>query len=247
MGKYLIHGFRVLSLSIMLGRGVLCANVPIVPDVVTVSLGATWSSVAHQETITLLPTVLNTYVEPRQTDTLFEGEVFVGYQQVLEKNNLAWQLGLTYLRATSAKISGTVWQLGLPQFENQVYTYKINHQHVAVKAKLLQSPEKPVQLYVSGSIGVGFNDAHGFNNLPLIETVVASPNFTDKTMSALSYTLSAGLQKSLSQHWLLGAEYQFVDWGRSELGPASGQTINTGIRMQHLYTNGLQIVLTHLT
>ena len=131
------------------------------PQVVTLNLGPTWSRNAQKQSIYLLPEILNTYVEPGQTDTLFEGELFVGWQGLLDAPTASWQLGLAYFRTTSIKLRGTVWQLGEPQFDNQVYSYKINHQHVAVKGKLLQSPEKPIQLYVSGSLGVGFNNAHG--------------------------------------------------------------------------------------
>ncbi|HAT9492397.1 TPA: porin family protein, partial [Legionella pneumophila subsp. pneumophila] len=38
----------------------------------------------------------------------------------------------------------------------------------------------------------------------------------------------------------------FADWGKSELGRASGQTLNEGLKLNHLYTNGVVLNLTYV-
>ncbi|HAT8718368.1 TPA: porin family protein, partial [Legionella pneumophila] len=63
---------------------------------------------------------------------------------------------------------------------------------------------------------------------------------------AFTYTLGAGVQKSISEHWQLGVGYEFADWGKSELGRASGQTLNEGLKLNHLYTNGVVLNLTYV-
>ena len=71
------------------------------------------------------------------------------------------------------------------------------------------------------------------------------PNFTSNTTTAFTYTLGAGVQRHLNQHLQAGVGYEFADWGRSQLSRASGQTLNTGLSLSHLYTNGFLFNLTY--
>lgn len=65
-------------------------------------------------------------------------------------------------------------------------------------------------------------------------------------VTAFVYTLSAGIQKALNSRWQVGAGYEFADWGQSQLGRASGQTLNSGLSLKHLYTNGILFNLTYV-
>lgn len=100
--------------------------------------------------------------------------------------------------------------------------------------------------WVSASLGVGFNDAHDFQNTPLISEAVTMPNFASNTKTSFSYTLGVGIQKTLSPHWQVGMGYEFADWGQSQLNRASSQTLNSGLSLNHLYTNGVLFNLTYL-
>ncbi|HHX3357169.1 TPA: outer membrane protein, partial [Legionella anisa] len=95
-------------------------------------------------------------------------------------------------------------------------------------------------------VGVGFNRAHDFTNTPLIFEALPNPDFADHTKTAFTYTLGAGVQKALNDHWQIGAGYEFADWGKSELGRAFGQTMNSGLALNHLYTNGVLFNLTYV-
>jgi opacity protein-like surface antigen len=99
---------------------------------------------------------------------------------------------------------------------------------------------------VSASLGIGFNNAHDFQNTPLISQAVTMPNFASNTDTSFTYTLGVGLQKALNSHWQVGAGYEFADWGQSQLSSASGQTLNSGLSLNHLYTNGVLFNLTYL-
>ena len=99
--------------------------------------------------------------------------------------------------------------------------------------------------WISGSLGVGFNSAHGFQNTPLIYEAIVNPNFASHTQIAFTYTVGAGLQKALKQHWQVGVGYEFADWGQSRLGRAAEQTLNNGLELNHLYTNGILFNLTY--
>lgn len=92
---------------------------------------------------------------------------------------------------------------------------------------------------------VGFNQAHGFTNTPLNFHAVVNPNFEPRTEVALTYTLGVGMQKPLNKNWQVGIGYEFSDWGKSQLGRANGQTLNSGLKLAHLYTHGLLFNLTY--
>jgi hypothetical protein len=44
----------------------------------------------------------------------------------------------------------------------------------------------------------------------------------------------------------IGDGYEFADWGQSQLGRASGQTLSPGLSLNHLYTHGVLFNLTNL-
>ncbi|HFK5879090.1 TPA: outer membrane protein, partial [Legionella pneumophila] len=146
----------------------------------------------------------------------------------------------------NAKLQGVIWDDADPEFNNHSYQYKIRNSRIAVKGKLLLDKGYWLMPWVSASLGVGFNRAHDFTNTPLIFEALPNPNFTNHTKTAFTYTLGAGVQKSISEHWQLGVGYEFADWGKSELGRASGQTLNEGLKLNHLYTNGVVLNLTYV-
>ena len=139
-----------------------------------------------------------------------------------------------------------IWDDADPQFDNYSYQYKVRNTRVAVKGKLLLDKGYWLMPWVSASVGVGFNRAHKFTNTPLIFEAVPNANFTAHTKTALTYTLSAGFQKNLNNHWQIGASYEFADWGKNNLNPAAGQTLNIGLKLNHHYTNGVLFNLTYL-
>jgi hypothetical protein len=50
----------------------------------------------------------------------------------------------------------------------------------------------------------------------------------------------------VNANWQIGIAYEFADWGKSELGRAAGQTLNSGLKIEHLYTQGVLVNLTYL-
>lgn len=99
--------------------------------------------------------------------TLFLMAKFLGIQKTLSQT-LQGQLGVAVGFTNNTSLNGSIWDDADPEFDNFIYSYKLQHTHVAVKAKLLAELGLVAMPWVSGSIGVGFNDAHGFNNTPII-------------------------------------------------------------------------------
>jgi opacity protein-like surface antigen len=211
----------------------------------TLSAGPVWGRGGVGQTFYLAPEIEKTYVASRPTNTLFDGEVFIGRQKRLAQT-MQGQLGLAVAATSNAKFLGDIWDDADPQFDNHIYRYNVQHTHVALKGKLLLSRSDWLTPWISGSVGVGFNRAHAFTNTPIIYEALPNPNFTNHTQTAFTYTVGAGVEKAIKAHWQVGVGYEFADWGKSTLGRADGQTLNSGLRLNHFYTNGVLFNLTYL-
>ncbi len=243
----------ILALSASLATGNALAGTmgPVVQEpawswVGTISAGPVWENGGKTQTFYLAPEIEKTYAADKSTHTIFDGEVFVGLQKRLSQTVLG-QLGLAVGATSNANLSGMIWDDADPEFDNYTYAYKIQHTHIAAKAKLLADMGYWFIPWVSGSIGVGFNNAHSFDNTPTIFEALPNPNFASHTETAFTYTVGAGVQKALNNHWQVGVGYEFADWGKSNLGRAAGQTQNSGLSLNHLYTNGVLFNLTYLS
>lgn len=209
------------------------------------SAGPVWEDAGMTQAFYLEPGIEKAYVANRSTHALFDGEVFLGKQKGLPQS-LQGQIGLAVGFTSNASLRGEIWDDADPAFDNYTYRYKIQHTHIAVKGKLLADADLWLTPWISGSLGVGFNDAHGFQSTPTIFEALPTPDFSSHIQTAFTYTVGAGLQKILNLHWQVGAGYEFADWGKSRLGRTAGQTLNSGLSLNHLYTNGILFNLTYL-
>lgn len=212
--------------------------------VAALSAGPVWGHGGSTQTFYLTPEIEKSYVANQSTHTLFDGEVFLGVQKTLSQT-LKGQLGLAVAATNNVNLSGVIWDDADPQFDNHTYNYKIQHAHLSVKGKLLADAGFWFIPWVSGSIGLGFNGAHEFHNTPTIFEALPNPDFASHTQTTLTYTVGAGVQKALNEHWQVGVGYEFADWGRSQLSRAAEQTLNTGLSLTHVYTQGILFNLTY--
>jgi len=206
--------------------------------IATLSLGPVWESAGNTQTYYLAPNIEKTYAANHASNALIEGEIFLGIQKPL-REKLEGQIGLAVATTGNAFLSGNIWDDAQQEFNNYNYSYDVKHTHIAVKGKLLSDRGYVVTPWISGSLGVGFNQAYDYSNTPTISEAVVMPNFTNNTTTAFTYTVGVGVQRNLNKHWQVGIGYEFADWGKSNLNRASGQTLNSGLSLAHLYTNGL--------
>jgi opacity protein-like surface antigen len=209
------------------------------------SAGPVWSRGGETQTFYLAPEIEKTYLARKSSNALASGELFVGLQRALS-SQWSGQLGLALATTGNAKIQGVIWDDADPEFDNHSYQYNVQNTRVAVKGKLLLDKGYWLIPWVSASAGIGFNRADDFTNTPLIFEALPNADFSSHTKTAFTYTLSAGVQKTLNTNWQIGVGYEFADWGKSELGRAFGQTLNSGLALNHLYTNGLLLNLTYV-
>lgn len=245
-----IQKIVIALLGTFLISGVMAGTMgPVVPEwtkVATLSVGPAWQSAGRTQTFFLTPEIEKTYTNNKHKRTLVSGELFLGWRHLLG-NGFTGEGGLAFMAAANARLSGEIWDDADPVFNNFIYSYRINHTHVALKGKLLATQGYFLTPYISGSIGVGFNRASNFSNTPTIFEALPNPDFASKTKTALSYTLGIGVQHAISEQWHAGIGYEFANWGKTELGRAVGQTLGTGPTLNHLYTNGLMFSLSYLS
>lgn len=214
------------------------------PWVAALSIGPIWEKSGQTQTISLAPEVEKTYTTDDALNTLAEGSFFIGLQKPLQKQ-LQSQLGLAVGITSQAKMSGHIWDDADPQFDNHTYNYQIEHTHLLLQGKILVEGYAIIP-WLSGGAGIGFNKAQSFQNTPTLFEALPNNNFTSNTTTTFTYTISAGIQKSLSKNWQIGIGYEFADWGDSQLGRAPEQVLNGGLGLNHLYTNGLLFNLTYI-
>ena len=198
--------------------------------VATLSLGPVWESAGNTQTFYLAPNIEKTYAANHASHALVDGEFFLGIQKSI-REKLEGQIGLAVATTGNASLSGNIWDDADALFNNYTYHYQVRHTHLALKGKLLADRGYSVTPWVSGSLGVGFNQAHDFSNTPTISEAVVMSNFASNTTTAFTYNLGAGVQRHLNQHWQVGIGYEFADWGRSQLNRASGQSLNSGLSL----------------
>lgn len=242
--KCLLALLSSLSSYSAFSDGILVNPVPVYPVVFTLSGGAAWPTDIKSQTFYLAPGIEKTF-RSNQVNAIEQGEFFIGMQRQLTQI-LRGQLGVAGAMTYNAKLSGDIWDDADPLFNNHLYHYRIDHTHAAIKGKLLADMGYIIIPWIDGSLGVGFNYAHGYRSRPKIFPAVQLPPFTNNTETAFTYTIGAGFQGVLSKHWQLGIGYQFADWGKNNLGRAIGQTMNTGLSMDHLYTNGVMVNVTYV-
>ncbi|WP_133128850.1 outer membrane protein [Legionella nagasakiensis] len=214
--------------------------------IIGLSVAPSWANGGETQTFFLQPDIEKTYTANKDSSSFATGELFLGLQKNLNSNFIG-QFGLAINATGNAGLSGDIWEDANPDFNNFTYNYKINHVGVAFKGRIIGFAERFLQPYISGSLGVGFNRAHDFFITPKIFEEVPAPNFRDNTKATFSYTLGAGIQKSLSPHWQAGIGYEFADWGRNNLARAPYQSLNEGLKLSHLHVQQLQFTIIYVT
>ena len=240
----------IITASVLTGSAIASNIRPVEPVenkgwVVSIGGGPVWANAGGTQTFYLSPSIEKTYSAQKAHNVFVSGELFVGRQKQLFAQWLT-QFGLVVATTNNVNLQGSIWDDADPQFNNHNYQYSLRNTRLALKGKLLFDKNYGWMPWVSGSIGVGFNRAHAFTNTPLIFEALPNANFKNHTETTLTYTLGLGVQKIINKHCRFGVGYEFADWGKSHLGRASGQTLNTGLKLSHLYSNGMLFTLTYL-
>jgi opacity protein-like surface antigen len=215
--------------------------------VATLSGGPSWpSGDFNNQTLDLAPGITRTYAGNTAHGTFGIGDLFLGVQYPLTKG-LQGQIGLDVNATGNVDMSGTVWDDADPTFANHAYTYLIRHTGLLIKGKLIATDwDWPVLPWISAGIGMGFNQTSQFSNTPIIFEALPAPNFGGTTNTSFSWTIGIGVQHEFTPHWQLGAGYELMDWGQSQLTTSPEQTTGVVLIQKHIYSSSLMFNLTFL-
>lgn len=242
----------VILTSLLLPGSILAAPLGFLLDtnqtIIGISAGPTWSSGNKKQTLNLQPDIVKTYTADSNDHVFPSAEFFLGWQQPFSvmQQSLLGQLGISIAGSDHAEMSGDIWEDADPTFDNFDYTYKVNRILAAVKGRLVGSCNRFVEPYVSASLGVSFNRAYEFQIDPIISQEVPAPAFKSNTKASFSYTLGIGLQKSFTPQFQAAIGYEFSDWGKTQFSHATGQTVNKGLSLNHVYAQQLQLSVFYL-
>ncbi len=212
----------------------------------TLSLGAGWNTSTQQQTLTLQPNVLQTFVT-QAGHSFFNSQLFLAHQQTL-RDGLWGQIGLDIGVTNPINVHGTIWDDANSANDNYTYSYQLQHTHFNVKGKLLLNPYVNSQTlpWISAGLGVALNEASGYQDTPLSTEAVVNPYFSNANVAAFNFTVGAGLQRIVAQHWQVGIGYEFADWGSYHLGPIPLQTLSNGLSGANFYTSNVLASATYV-
>ena len=178
--------------------------------VTSISVGPGWTTGGKNQTFFLAPEIEKTYVNKNKIHTIPSAAIFLGVQGSLPSYWIG-QIGLSVATAGNAKLQGTIWDDADPEFENLSYQYKIWHNEIALKGIVLLDYSCEFKPWISAKVGVGFNEAHGFSNTPLIFEALPNNNFRNHLQTTYSYAFGVGVQKTVTRHYQIGVGYEFAD------------------------------------
>lgn len=243
--KIMLAGFSTcFSLSVAASQSIYDIDLPLAwGSIITLSGGPSWGTAGQNQYLYPSPLPMyNFYTYNSPTSTMANAEIFFGLQRPILSYMLG-ELGLGVAGVSDAKVTGTVNVNGFPDL--YAYEYKVNHVRVELKGKLIGNTCQPVQPYVSGSLGAGFNNSHDYRNGYVNPNLYLPPWFESNTTVAFAYSVGAGVQKMISPHWQIGVGYEFADLGKSFLND-DGATLYKGPRLTHFYNNQLLFSLSFL-
>lgn len=209
------------------------------------NIGPAWNNSGTSQTFFLQTDVQKTYDATNKTQIIGVGEIFYGGQKRVSAQIIA-QIGLALAAATHVNLQGDIWEDADPEFNNYNYTYKIKPGRLLLKGKWLLDTSTFALPYISGGVGAGFNHAYSFHIQPKIFQELTQPSFKSNTTTSFAYTVGAGIQKIINQQWQIGMGYELANWGTSRLSAASYQTFNSGLQLNHLYTQELLFNLSYM-
>lgn len=214
-------------------------------SIVTLSGGAAWANPGQNQYFypELPPPFIEQYRYNSPTGILASAEIFFGLQRIIYPGIIG-ELGIGLAGTSDIEATGVVDVGGIPNVND--YSYKVNHGRVEFKGKLISNYFNPVQPYISGSLGAGFNNSHAYVPTTINPILYPTSWFAANTSMGFAYTVGLGLQTKLNPSWQVGVGYEFADLGKNGLGPDTSFIVNKTLQLTHLYTHEVLFSLSYL-
>ncbi len=138
-------------------------------------------------------------------------------------------LGAQFTYTGQAKISGTINQYSLAQFENYSYNYKFRRMTLLAVGKADIYNLANFMPYLTAGLGVSFNKTSNYEEQPLSHvTPRISPGFGSATNNYFSYMVGVGVDYALCDNLWLSLEYNYGNFGYAQTGDGANTFTLTG-------------------
>jgi opacity protein-like surface antigen len=130
-----------------------------------------------------------------------------------------YAIGLRYQHLFAHRIGGEITQYSDSTFTNYDYKWRIGSDVGLVYTKLELAQFGRFMPYISGGMGVAFNQTSDYREAvrPTV-TVRDTPGFKNKTQSQFAYDIGLGFDICLSSHFMMSIGYDFQHFGQMNSG-----------------------------
>jgi opacity protein-like surface antigen len=196
---------------------------------------------ANQE-LNIFSNLGNTYVAAQNLESILAVMVGLGATTYQQKNVL-FNTSLRYLPINNIPVSGKIWELNSPLFENLAYTYRVRSEILLLENAFTWS-HYSVQPSLILGLGRVVNRVSKYKEYPLSDTAAVSLNsFTDAKTIQLGYEVGAGLDYPI-KNAVIELAYRFIGAGVARFGQSKQQTttdrLSTGQIQYHTISLGMR-------
>ncbi len=197
-------------------------------------------------------TVENSHYDYTGDDTDATRGVFGGFVggEFALADYLLMQLGPAYYQFSNLPVKGTLVQdvVAHPTEEYQ-YEYIIDSYQFLLETKILLQLDR-LYPYISAGAGVSLNRSQSFTAEPeSIDYTAASPSYSDRTRTAFTYQVGAGIDYDIIPYLRLGVGYRYTHLGNAELGTGELAGVNIAETLNSVDIQAQEIIaqLTYFT
>lgn len=138
-----------------------------------------------------------------------------------------YSLAINYTYAFPAKISGTIEQYSLPEFENYNFHYHLQRQTFLATFKLNLYRWQNISPFLSTGAGLSANRVSGYDEMALTDvTARDNPAYGTNTTINFSYTLGAGLDFITTKNSIVSLEYNYGYFGQAKTGSVLSDNVH---------------------
>lgn len=210
--------------------------------------GGMMPRLTNQESVLVFDGLVNHYDTQRRTDTQLiwggGGALRTDFPSV---NVIDISVGLAGYALNFGTIKGVKHPYAnLGDFDPLLYAFKANSSIGAIEARFAYTPVT-WQPYILLGVGMAENELRYYQEMPL-GAAVAGQLFTKANHRDTAVEAGFGIQHKLfedvsGKQFFLALDYRYFNTGAGHLGPFSGQTTRSRLRINHLETDALLLTL----
>lgn len=141
---------------------------------------------------------------------------------------------------------GKIYQLGNPEYYNMDYKYQLLNTRLVAESRIFVKISDEIIPYLLFSAGSAWNKADKYQEIPTADTHFLPQAFSSNTTTGFTYSFGIGADYSLAEHWRLGLEYQYADWGKGRLGLSPNQNTSDHLETGKITVHSIYFRITYI-